>query len=243
MGMRTLLIFAAALTAQAQTQPAFDVASVRLTQHGRGPDGWSRSDLTARNGTLVAVNESLQGLIQWAYNVKEYQIAGPEWLNSDEACYDITAKTSSDTPRDQLRPMLQTLLTERLHVAVHRETRTLSGMELVVAKNGPKLAPAAAEGRNSTNSRGGDVTATHVSMADFANNLSRWMHQAVIDNTGLTGNYDFKLSYEPNENQEGTTKPSIFAALQEQLGLKLNSAKIPLEVIVIDHAERIPAEN
>jgi uncharacterized protein (TIGR03435 family) len=241
--MRTILILAAALAAHAQTQPAFDVASVRLTQHGRGPDGWSRSSLSDHHGTLTAENESLQGLIQWAYNVKEYQISGPEWLNFDEASYDITAKTSPDTPRDEMRLMLQRLLAERLQLTVHRDTRTLSGMELVVAKGGPKFTESTGEGRSGTNSRGGDVTATQVSMADFANNLSRWMHQAVIDNTGLTGNYDFKLSYEPNENQDGATKPSIFAALQDQLGLKLNSAKIPLEVIVIDHAERIPAEN
>lgn len=242
--MRTFLFLAAVFLAQAQT-PAFEVASVKLTQHGRGPDGWSHSSLdTPSPGNLTATNESLQGLIQFAYDVQEYQIAGPEWLNSDNACYDITAKASSATHND-MRAMMQTLLAERLKLAVHKETRTLSGYDLVVAKNGPKQLQTSADngGHGGTRSMGGQVTATHVSMGELARNLARWMHQPVFDKTGIEGNFDFKLDYEPNLSQETDTKPGIFTALQQQLGLKLEPAKVPVEVIVVDHAERIPAEN
>jgi uncharacterized protein (TIGR03435 family) len=194
-------------------------------------------------GNLTATNESLQGLIQFAYNVNEYQIAGPEWLNSDAASYDIVAKAPGAT-HDEMRSMMQTLLAERLKLAVHNETRALSGYDLVVGKNGPRQLQASANGaRGGTRSMGGQVTATHVSMGEFAHNLSRWLHEPVWDKTGIAGNFDFQLDYEPNLSQETDTKPSIFAALQQQLGLKLESAKVPVDMIVVDRAERVPAEN
>lgn len=244
--MRVFLILAVVFMAQAQTAagPSFEVASLKLTEHGRGPDGWSHSSLdTPGHGNLTATNESLQGLIQFAYNVNEYQIAGPEWLSSDSASYDIVAKAPGAT-QEQMRAMMQTLLTERLKVAVHREARTLSGYNLVVGKNGPRQLQASADGtRGGTNSRGGQVTATHVSMATFAHNLSRWLKVPVFDKTGIDGNFDFKLDYEPDLSQETDTRPSIFTALQQQLGLKLEAAKVPVEMIVVDSAERVPAEN
>jgi uncharacterized protein (TIGR03435 family) len=241
--MRILWLVAAVLVAHAQT-PSFEVASVKLTQHGRGPEGWSHSSLdTPSPGNLTAVNESLQGLIQFAYDVQGYQIVGPDWLNSDDACYDISAKASTETRRDEMRLMMQTLLAERLKLAVHKETRTLSGYNLVAAKNGPKQLNASADGvRGGTHSVGGQVTATHISMEEFARNLARWTRQPVFDKTGIAGNFDFKLDYEPDPTPE-KNKPSLFTALQEQLGLRLETAKVPVEMIVVDHAERIPISN
>ena len=245
--MKTLLLLAAVSLAHAQAPaaPRFEVASLRLTQHGRGPDGWSYSDAGIKSpGTFVAVNSSLDELIRWAYNVKDYQVIGPEWRNDDSACYDITAKFGPDSPREQVRLMLQALLAERLNVAVHKESRVLSGYELMVARNGPKhLQPSAEGSRTSTWSRGGDVTATHVSMAEWAYQLSRYTNQAVFDKTGISGYFDFKLNYSPRLGEESDTHPSLFVALQEQLGLKLEPAKIPVEVVVVDHAERVPTEN
>jgi uncharacterized protein (TIGR03435 family) len=233
--------------AQAQTPatPVFEVASLRLTQHGRGPDGWSYSDAGIKSpGTFAAVNSSLDELIRWAYNVKDYQVSGPEWRNDDAACYDITAKFPPDSAREQVRLMLQALLAERLKVAAHKEMRTLAGYELVVARNGPKeLQPSAQGSRTSTWSRGGDVTATHVSMTEWAYQLSRYTKQVVFDKTGIPGYFDFKLNYSPRLGEESDTHPSLFLALQEQLGLKLEPAKVPVEVVVVDHAERVPTEN
>ncbi|HKE22522.1 MAG TPA: TIGR03435 family protein [Bryobacteraceae bacterium] len=244
--MRIFLLVTAVLAAQAQTAetPSFEVASVKLTQHGRGPDGWSHSSLDLPSpGNLTATNESLQGLIQFAYKVQEYEIAGPDWLNSDAASYDILAKAPGAT-HDQMRAMMQTLLAERFKLAVHKEARTLSGYDLVVLKNGPRQLQASPDGtRGGTRSIGGQVTATHVSMGEFAHNLSRWLHEPVFDKTVVAGNFDFKLDYEPDLSQETDTKPSIFTALQQQLGLKLEPAKVPVEMIVVDRAERVPAEN
>src|SRR6266699_4795196 len=136
--------------------PAFEVASVKLTQHGRDANGLSISDVKiASPGRLVATNSSLDECIRWAYDAKEYQIAGPNWLNSDEASYDIEAKAPPDTPAKQIRLMMRTLLAERFKLVLHRESRVLPVYSLVVAKNGPKLQEANPDGRAGTTSEGG----------------------------------------------------------------------------------------
>ena len=237
-----MLLVGAALHAQTS---AFEVASFKPTQHGKGPDGWGYSDQKITSpGTFGAVNSSLQELLLWANNAKEYQIVGPEWLAAPDApAYDITAKFPPATPKKDVRTMLQTLLAERLKVTVHRENRTVSGYKLVVAKNGLVGLHPAEGSSTETSSGGGRVTAKHVSMAEWAYQLSRNLEQPVVDATGIAGYFDFKLNYEPKLDQETDTRPSIFTALQQQLGLKLERAKVPLEMIVVDHAERIPAVN
>src|SRR5215472_8195428 len=109
--VRNFLLAIAAFIAQAQTAagPSFEVASLKLTEHGRDATGWSDSSLHEAPGNLTATNESLQGLIQFAYNVNQYQIVAPEWLSSDNASYDIVAKAPPDTTLDQMRQMMQTL--------------------------------------------------------------------------------------------------------------------------------------
>jgi uncharacterized protein (TIGR03435 family) len=116
-----------------------------------------------------------------------------------------------------------------------------------VAKNGPNLSKSGlqksgADGRQSTNSRGGHVTATHVSMAELAYQISRWTGFPVFDKTGIKGEFDFTLDYAPDDRDTNSV-PSLFTAVQQQLGLKLEATKGPVEVLVIDHAERIPTEN
>jgi uncharacterized protein (TIGR03435 family) len=228
--------------------PAFEVASVRLTQHGRGPDGWSRSSVNSPSpGNFSATNASYAECIRWAYQVKDYQVLGPDWLPSDEASYDIVAKAPPDTPLAQIRLMVQRLLAERLKLALHRETRTLPIYELVVAKNGPNLSKSglqksSADAHQSTSSRGGHVTATHVSMAELAYQISRWTGRPIFDKTGIKGEFDFTLNY-ATDDRDTNTLPTLLTAIQEQLGLKLEAAKGPVEVLVIDHAERIPTEN
>jgi len=228
--------------------PAFEVASVRLTRHGRDPDGWSRSSVSSPSpGNFSATNASYAECIRWAYQVKDYQVLGPDWLPSDEASYDIVAKAPPDTPLAQMRLMVQRLLAERLKLALHRETRTLPIYELVVGKQGPNLSKSglqksSEDSRQSTSSRGGHVTATHVSMAELAYQISRWTGRPVFDKTGIKGEFDFTLDY-ATDDRETSGPPSLFTALQQQLGLKLTASKGPVEVLLIDHAERIPTEN
>ena len=233
------LFLGAALPAQ---QSAFDVASVKLTSHGRDAQGWSHSSIEiASPGRLVATNASMDECIRWAYDVKDYQVSGPSWLNTDEASYDIEAKASPDTPKTEMRKMLQTLLAQRFHLALHREERILPVYELVLGKGSQKFATAADDGHSSTRSIGGHVTAHNISMNEWAYQLSRYMKQPVFNKTGLEGKFDLKLDYQTDRNDEGL--PSLFTALQEQLGLKLEATKAPVEVLVIEHAERVPSGN
>jgi uncharacterized protein (TIGR03435 family) len=234
--IKLAMLAASAVLAFAQS-PAFEVASVKPTQHGRDANGWASSDVDVPTpGSLVATNASLQELIQFAYGVKEYQIAGPFWLNDDSVCFDIAAK-SPGASKQQMRQMLQTLLADRFQLALHRETRQLPIYNLVVAKSGLKLSPTSGDGRGGTFSRGGEVTGTNVTMAGIAYRLSRELNRPVLDQTGVPGAFDFKFQY-----SNGGEGPSIFSAIQE-LGLKLESTKGPMEVLVIDHIERSPTAN
>jgi uncharacterized protein (TIGR03435 family) len=144
------LVFAALLPllAQNQPQPAFEVASVKPTQHGRNAEGWSRSSVDIPSpGRLVAENSSLDELIRFAYSLQDYQVSGPVWLNDDSESFDILASAPPDTPKAQIRVMLQNLLMERFQLAAHRENKVLPIFELVVGKNGPKLRAADPAGR------------------------------------------------------------------------------------------------
>ena len=229
------------LCAMAQSGPKFDVASVKLTSHGRTADGWSHSWIEQSTpGRLVGQNASMMECLRWAFEVKDYQVIGPNWLNADEASYDIEAKAPPETTHGDMHKMMQSLLAERFQLAVHREQRMLPSYELVVGKNGHKMTPST-KTDNSQSSRGGHVTCTGISMKEWAYQLSRFTKLPVFDMTGITGNFDFKLDYEGDNKEEGM--PSLFTALQEQIGLKLESAKRPVDVIVIDHVERVPSGN
>lgn len=232
-----LLVAVASLSAQ-QLPQAFEVASIKPNPTGTGTTTLN----TSSGGRLTAFNVSLRLLIQFAYGVKDDEIAGgPGWLGTEK--YDIAAEADSPSEfkEEELRPMLQTLLADRFRLKVHRETRELTVYSLMVAKNGPKLAEHTGEARSSTGTsyESGVLTmnATKASMASFANSLGRQLARTVIDSTGLRGEFDFKLEWAPAQTADSSS-PSLFTAIQEQLGLKLESTKGPVEVVVIDSAEK-----
>jgi len=232
------------LFAQAPGTPAFDVASVKPTRNGRNAEGFSRSSVNVPSpGRFLATNSSLDECIRWAYEVKDYQISGPDWLNSDAASFDIEAKAPPETPIAQIRLMVQTLLAERFKLRLHRETRMLSIYVLVAGKNGPKLQAGDADGRMGTSTGGGRMVAHHVSMAQFAYQLSREIGRPVFDKTGIEGAFDITLEYAPVNSADAGPRPSIFTAIQERTGLRLEAAKGPVEILVIDHMEKLPTEN
>ena len=198
-----------------------------------------------------------QLLIAFAYGVpfgfeRVRVVGGPEWLNSEQ--YEIQGKIEESqfaamrtmTPaqqREQVDLMEQALLRDRFGLKVHFEWREMPGYALVIAKGGPKLA-AAKDGEVSRLTLGGnEMTAT-------AMTLDQWIHspflngRTVVDQTGLTGKYDFTLTWsdQPVGAEDGADVPSLFTAVQEQLGLKMVAMKVPVEVVVIDHIER-PSEN
>jgi len=234
--MKVLLIAAASIPANAQT-PAFEVASIKPN-----PSITENSGENTARGRFTATNDSLKQLLQLAFDVKDFQIVGgPGWLGT--ARYDIVATTGKpgDVGDAELRPLLQSLLVDRFVLRFHRETRESTVYALVVAKNGPKLTGHTGDGDSSSGTSSGSMRASKVTMAMLASRLERQLGRTVTDHTGLTGEYDFKLTWTPDQNADATG-PSIFTALQEQLGLKLDSAKGPVEIIVIDSVEK-PSEN
>ena len=238
-----VLLFLPAV-AMAQKAPEFEVASVKVNPDGPGHSG------THRNGhNLRMQNATLKTCIAFAYGVTPPQVVGPDWL--DSAGFDIDAKGAAGT-EDLVPQMLQALLGERFKLVLHRETKELPVFALVIAKGGVKMQKAAEGGpRGTTSSSRGQMTAQGVSMAKFANQLATprfGLDHPVLDQTGLTDVYDFTIAWTPENSAEAKREelkapPPLFAALQEQLGLKLEPHKAPVEVLIVDHAEKVPSGN
>jgi uncharacterized protein (TIGR03435 family) len=224
----------------------FEVASVKPYSAGQANGS---SGGKSGNGRLTMSNVTLKRCIMGAYGVGPNQIlGGPAWLDSDR--YEIVAKAEQPVGDAVLMKMLQGLLAEQFKLAIHRETKTIPAFVLEVAKNGPKL-ERAQDGESTTNNGRGLIDAKIITMSRFAEVLSRQMDLPVVNHTGLQGIFNLKLQWTPesaNSGKPGTdgaamdTWPSILTAIQEQLGLLLRSQKSPVEVLVIDHAEK-PSEN
>ncbi len=232
--------------------PAFEVASVKP-----GDPSFNGSRTSSRPGSVILENVTLRACIMGAYNVRDYQISsGPDWINSER--YTINAKTDEETakleggPRLQrVQGMLRTLLAERFQLVIHRETKTEPGYALVLAKTGLKMKEMENQGGTSSSMGPGKWTASRIAMEMVAVQLSSIIGRPVIDHTGVKGVFELKLQWIPDDNPkpgddpqslDKPAGPSLFTALQEQLGLKLEGDKVPVEHIIIDHAER-PTEN
>ncbi len=221
------------------SRPAFDVASVKADKSGTGVDRIKRSD-----GSWLIQNVSLKRLIGMAYGVAEgrdYLLHGPEWMDTEN--FDIVARFAPGASDSQVLLMLQRLLEERFQLKLHHESREFAVNALVVDKRGSKVVPAAHPGPYRFSARDGHAEAKSVSMAQFADRLSREIGRRVVDFTGLTGQFDFTLDWQPEKAEAPSERPSIFAALPEQLGLKLEPRKVSLDVLVADSASKVPLEN
>ncbi len=192
-------------------------------------------------GRFRAQNSTRDVLNRFAWNLKDNEVSGPIWLNDSAIAFDIAASAPSTTPKEQMRSMLRTLLADRFKLAVHQETRMLSGYELVVAKKGPKLMPADPQGHRSIGSAGGKIVATKVTLARFADYLATDLKMPILDKTGIVGDFDITVQY--SRNPDANSAPSVFTALQDELGLKLEAAKVPIEILVVDHVEKSPTAN
>lgn len=238
--MNALLPFSfIALTLSAQT-PAFEVASIKPNH-----SGGRVSSIRGSTGRVTMENVSLTKVTLWAYGIpddRDYALVGPVWLISEH--FDFQASFPADTPPDRVRPMMQALLAERFKLALHRETRQLPIYALVVAKNGPKI-HAVEDGQPRTSGRSGHFEATKITMQHFADLAANFLERDVVNETGLQGVFDFTLEWSPDEMKPGleSSGASLFTAVQEQLGLKLEARKGPVEVLVVDHIEKMPTEN
>jgi uncharacterized protein (TIGR03435 family) len=232
---------------------AFEVASVRpaksdcsFTTYGGPP------------GRYMALCTTLWGLIYNAYDVRsvhDYPPGLPAWADNDR--FDVEAKANDDTvaairklsdkQQEQLtRDMLQSLLADRFQLRVHYESKVRPIYELVLANGGSKLKPLPADQKPGWGKYDrGQFMLRNKSIADFANGLSfsNLVGRTVVDKTGLTGNYDIDLKWTPDDQQATPDAgPTLFTAFEEQLGLKLEPAKGPVDSLVIDHVEK-PSAN
>ena len=258
--MRHLLALCFLMNAMAsafsQTRLEFEAASIKPSD----PDNFRTSfDPGAKVGRFVATGASLKLLVGYAWNKQMTQISGgPKWLDSDR--FDIEAtKGNIDVPSPaslaqrpmywQNRAMLQSLLEERFHLVVHNEIKQEPVYELVPVKSGPRLKDATVDETPRQQVSRGQITAAATDVSQLAMLLAGLLNRPVIDKTGLTGRYDFTLTYAYDASRMGTVgpdadpaaapdTPSVFTALEEQLGLSLKSARGPVEFLVIDRADK-----
>jgi uncharacterized protein (TIGR03435 family) len=227
------------LHAQTTPRPQFEAASIKPHLASDGP---VRVSMAGEHGSIRYVNVTVRACVRKAYGLRVFPPPQPGDPLSTER-FDIIAKASGDASEEHTRLMLQTLLEERFKLVVHRETKELPVFALVVGKKGPKFRQVKDDG-SGAEIAGGDghqIKAHHISMKLLAGALQGYVGDPVLDETGLTGIYDLNLDFTVDENisAEG---PRIFEAVQDQLGLKLEARKGPVEVIVIDHIEK-PSAN
>jgi uncharacterized protein (TIGR03435 family) len=228
----------------AQT-PAFEVATVKVNHSGSGRSNSPR--LT--NGRLWAENATLKQILQVAYDLSALRITGPDWLDSDR--YDLTGKAPQGVPDTELMPMLQSLIRDRFQLAAHRASREMAVYNLVVAKDGLKLSPYDPAHPLVPPPRNGAASMVIGvgTMAQLASMLTGSAGRPVLDKTGIEGRYGYALTFSPLAAQASPDTASdsgpldLFAAVQQQLGLKLEPKKDTIEILIVDHAERVPSEN
>lgn len=243
------LVICAITSLTAADKPKFETASVKRTEqcipsNSLGP------------GTVVLRGLPLKPILIEAFKVRADQIVGPSWL--DEDCFEIVARMPDGATGDQIPAMLQALLIERFKLAARKEDRPRQVYALIVDKNGPKfketdLKSESAHPGNVRFSAAPGIAGFkgQITMASLARLLSKRVNQTVQDLTGLTGTYDIDLSWAPDQAFEAhpnadvppASAAGLFTAIRESLGLRLESRKEPVEVLVIDHIERVPTGN
>ncbi len=265
MAIRPTFLFLLA-AASALAQPSFEVATIKPNAES----DHRISFRIVPGGGFSATGASLRMLIAQAYNIRDFQISGgPNWISSDRFDINAKAEAASDRPSpDAFRPMLQSLLAERFQLKFHKETKELPVYALVPGKGPHKMKVAetpAPGGGGGPQQRGmmrigrGQANLQGAPLSGLAQILAQQLGRPVIDKTGLTGNFDIELKWTPEPGQGGgpfggapppgaapppadNGGPSIFTAIQEQLGLKLETTKGPVEIYVIDSASK-PTEN
>jgi uncharacterized protein (TIGR03435 family) len=237
-----------ACLAQGPAPPKFDVASIKPAVDGMRPE------LKTSPGSLTMRNQTLLSLIQWAYDTPPFQIEGPDSLNDNR--FDVLAKAESGGDDAKLRLMLQALLAERFGLKARRQKKEMQIYGLTLAKGGPKFQESTDEGPPEFVNGGGRGTlvAHRVTMRDLATQISAQLRRPVIDETGLKGRYEIRIDVTAymqaaagggDGHSEGQidVMSVLFTALQQQLGVKLDSKKENVDILVIDHAEKSPTEN
>jgi uncharacterized protein (TIGR03435 family) len=263
--MKNLLAVAfSASVLLAQAPPAFEVASIKPSDPQ--PMNQMRVGMGGDAGRISYSNVNMRDLITRAYEVKAPQVTGPAWIDSQR--FDVNAKIPDGVPAEKVPAMLRSLLEQRFQLKCHRETKDLPVYELVEAKGGPKMDKAKDESgraRMSMESHGDGVmysTVSSATMSNFSDMLARWVDRPVIDKTGLKGSFDFTLELSMQDmagmrsgivihgpgGPSGGPAPdnapsgSLFSSIQK-LGLKLEAKRAPVDLLIVDGAEKMPTEN
>jgi uncharacterized protein (TIGR03435 family) len=288
---------AAALAQAPPAGPAFEVASIKTAEpltREMVLSGRLHIGMKVDNARVQIDSFSIQELVRFAYNLKPYQVSGPDWIT--HLRYDIVAKLPDGATTEQIRPMVQRLLADRFKLVIHHETKDQPVYALVVGKNGPKLkdaapdavpaAPAANAPREMNVSGNGEgvsmtggtfgnlrmvqgddgkmrLVSPAATMTTVTDMLSRMMDRPVVDMTGLKGNYQISIDLDDEDLRNlaaaaginlplrggrgggeaaDPTHSSVFQSIQ-QLGLKLEPRKAPMDLLVVDSAEKVPTEN
>jgi uncharacterized protein (TIGR03435 family) len=241
--MRGAALFCATiLTAQTLS---FEVASIRPSVETPGQEGAGRG-ITANPAGVTALRQNVRDLVEWAWDLREYQLLGPDWINFDR--YDVSTRTGAPATRDDLRAMMRALLAERFRLRLRRESRTMPVYALSPgAASHEKLAASKHETEGMSRLPGGGLRLEfrRTSMARLAAFLSTLaaMDRPVLDNTGLDGLYDFGLDLHEaagpwSSDAERLSAPSFGAVIQQQLGLRLEARRSAIEVFAIEQVER-----
>lgn len=242
----SVLLIAVICTSGTRAQsPAFEVATAKVNRSGDGRSSFP----WLINGRMTAENATLRMILRAAYGLTALQINGPDWLDSDR--FDLEAKSPPGVPDSELMPMLQSLLKERFQLTAHRETKEMPVFDMVVAKGGLKIAPFDPAHIPPTPPRNGATSMIigPMTMAQLAGRITPDAGRPVLDKTGLDATRYFcaatfsPISAQSADSAPESGTPDIFRALEKQLGLKLEPAKEPLEILIVDHAERVPTEN
>jgi uncharacterized protein (TIGR03435 family) len=245
------VIFGAVLAggASAQTAPAFEVASIRVAQsagRGEGMHGMP-AGIRTEPGTVTMRTATFRSVVRWAYNVVDFQVTGPDWI--DQQRYDIVAKAPGAASEEQMRLMMQTLLADRFKLTAHRQTKEAQAWVLSVGKNGPKFKESASEGESSIvpDQKRMSIAVQRTQVSQLVDFLAPILRAPVLDETGLKGRYDITIAvdkYIPDHATPISDMVSVIAmGIQQELGLKLDQKKMPVEFVVVDRAEMTPAEN
>jgi len=236
--MKTCLAVFLILGAQDGTGPGpqFEVASIKPGAPGaRGPTIYNPT-----RGRFAIDSITTKALIAYAYDARDFQVSGgPSWIGSEE--YNIVAKPQGEASNERILAMARRLLAERFNLTLHHESKEMPVLALTGSKGGARLHPSDATGGPEVRGGRGRLIARRVTMGMLAAQLAgRVLGRAVLDRTGIAGEFDVDLAWTPDESPDPGA--SIFTALQEQLGLKLETQKGVVDVLVIDHVER-PSAN
>jgi uncharacterized protein (TIGR03435 family) len=236
--------------------PAFEVASITPCKPGTPEPALEHTGMaqfTFPGGRFEAKATTLKFLVEWAYGIQPSQHSGgPSWIDSDR--YDVVAKAGGPATEDQMKLMLRTLLSERFQLSFHRGKKELLAYVISVGKTAPKLFPpkeGEIHGMRFAPQMGPDqkvasyrVIATRFSLAQLADTFARQLGRVVVNKTGLDGEFDFTLELASDDHGSGPLDPSVLmSAMREQLGLTLTSQKAPVDVLIIDGAEKVVAGN